>query len=400
MPLQFPPGKRPVFIGSAHSLMRRYMGGSISSRANEIALEAIADAGLKVEDIDGLFCTGSPNGGRLGAGARSETLDMPHMQQVINWKNIRYWIESAHGAAPGSTRSATTAALALASGACNYALLFRTTVHPAGERYHQISRKTAGGNAAFSGPYGHGVGGAMQAVTYQRYLSKYGAKREEMWGYVGNAHKNAELNPYSVWKGRPITFEDYMNARLIAYPMNVFDNDMPCDGIGVLVMTTEDRAKDTPHPGGYLAGMSSVPYHIARSGVIESLESEYERGEAMARNVWESSGFKPSEMDLIHVYDGFSPMVWMWLEIFGFAPKGEAHNWCQAENIDLQTGKQPLNTSGGNLGNGRLHGWTHIHETAMQMMGTAGERQLKKLDLAFCQTGPMGDGCAAVFTRE
>src|SRR5262249_9349814 len=147
--------------------------------------------------------------------------------------------------------------------------------------------------------------------------------------------------PQSVWRGRLITQEDYLNARLIAYPMNIFDNDMPCDGVLAVVMTTEDRAKNTPHPGGYISGMAAIPIHARTTGITESLENLEEMNQRHAANLWESSGFGPQDVNVKHVYDGFSPMVWMWLEAFGYAPKGEAHAWAQPENIgrDPATGK-------------------------------------------------------------
>ena len=247
--------------------------------------------------------------------------------------------------------------------------------------------------------YGHGVGGAGQAHHYQRYLDKFGAKREEMFGYVGTAHSNAQLSESAVWKGRDITLDDYMNARLIAYPMSVFDNDMPVDGVKCVVMTTEDRAKDTPHPGGYFAGLGMNQWQLLKGGMIAPLEDVYESEALMAKNLYESAGLHPEDVDLIHVYDGFSPMVWPHLETFGFCKMGEAHEWAQPETIGLN-GPHPVNTSGGNLGDGRIHGMTHVHETAVQMMGTAGPRQLSNLNVAICETGPFGTGSSFLCTRE
>ena len=76
----------------------------------------------------------------------------------------------------------------------------------------------------------------------------------------------------------------------------------------------------------------------------------------------------PEDVDLIHVYDGFSPMVPMWLEAFQFAPRGEGLRWMQGGTI-APDGPHPMNTSGGNLGEGRIHGFAHVYETAIQMMG-------------------------------
>jgi acetyl-CoA acetyltransferase len=82
-----------------------------------------------------------------------------------------------------------------------------------------------------------------------------------------------------------------------------------------------------------------------------------------------------------HVYDGFSPMVWTWIEAFGWAEKGTAHQWAQPETIG-RDGPHPLNMSGGNLGSGRVHGFGHVLEAAMQLMGTAGVRQVKNNEVA------------------
>src|SRR5262245_12959733 len=396
MTLQFPEGKRPVFVGAGWTMIRRYMPRTKASNAKEAATMAIEDAGLKVSDIDGIFIWANPNWGNIQG--PSVWLDVNQMMQVMPWENIKFWLQP-EAVAAGSCSGIQCAALALGSGAVNYALVIRTGHHPAGVRYRQISSNRAPGNAAFSSVYGHGVGGSGQAVGYQRYLSKYNAKREEMWGYIGTAHRNGQDTPQSVWKGRLISEEDYLNARLIAYPMNIFDNDMPCDGVLAVVMTTEDRAKNTPHPGGYISGMAAMPHHISTGGVGGNLEETQDMCELMARNLYESAGAQPADINVKHVYDGFSPMVWTWIETFGWAPRGEAHNWAQAETIG-RGGPHPLNMSGGNLGSGRIHGFGHVLETAMQMMGTAGVRQVPNAEVALTETGPFGNASCFICTRE
>jgi acetyl-CoA acetyltransferase len=152
--------------------------------------------------------------------------------------------------------------------------------------------------------------------------------------------------------------------------------------------------------------MAASVWNLQKTGVENSLENKYEWEGQQGKNLFASAGMKPSDVDLIHLYDGFAPMTWMWLETMGLVPEGEAHDWMKNGTIALD-GPHPMNTSGGNLGNGRIHGMTHIHETAMQMMGTAGERQLprpggalKKLDVAICETGPHGNGSSFLCTRE
>jgi len=190
-------------------MIRRYMPRTKASNAKEAATMAIEDAGLKVSDIDGIFIWANPNWGNIQG--PSVWLDVNQMMQVMPWENIKFWLQP-EAVAAGSCSGIQCAALALGAGAVNYALVIRTGHHPAGVRYRQISTNRAPGNAAFSNVYGHGVGGAGQAVGYQRYLSKYNAKREEMWGYIGTAHRNGQDTPQSVWKGRMISEEDYLNA--------------------------------------------------------------------------------------------------------------------------------------------------------------------------------------------
>jgi acetyl-CoA acetyltransferase len=79
------------------------------------------------------------------------------------------------------------------------------------------------------------------------------------------------------------------------------------------------------------------------------------------------------DVQVAQVYDGFSPFVWYWLEALGFCGKGEAHSFTRDGRIQLG-GSLPINTFGGNLGEGRLHGFGHVREGALQVMGRAGER--------------------------
>ncbi len=399
MPIEWPKGKRPVFIGAGNTKAERYSKRSLSSQAHEAASTAISDAGLKPADVDGLSVFPMIPHGNARNVPGYDFVDYMHMQHILPLDNVRWWCNSAGMMA---VTSIIEAANALAVGACSYVLVWRALHHPVGERYNQTQPGAVPGPAQYVRPYGTpGMGSTqMQAMQYLRYLEKYQAQREQMAAVILNANRNAQLNEYAVWNGQRITQEDYLNARIISWPMCLFDNDMPVDEAGALVMTTEDRAKDTPHPGGYINGYAVTPYHLKLPRLIFPLEEQYECANLLSKNLYESAGVKPADIDLIHVYDGFSPMVWSWLEVFGFCGEGEGHDWVQDGRINID-GPHPMNTAGGNLGEGRLHGWSHIRETALQMMGRAGPRQLEKVDVALCEVGPLDWGGAAfVCTRE
>ena len=214
-----------------------------------------------------------------------------------------------------------------------------------------------------------------------------------------NGHKNAQLNENAVWYGREISRDDYLNARVISWPMTLFDYDMPVDGCGAVIMTTEDRARGAPHPGGYIAGYGMTPHNLEKGGLVESLEDLYEMDGLHAENLYRSAGLGPEDVDVLHLYDGFSPMMWTRMETFRFCGEGEAHAWATPERLALD-GEQPFNTSGGNLGEGRLHGMAHVAETARQMMGTAGPRQVAGAEVALCEVGPFGMAASFICTRD
>lgn len=181
MALKWPKGKRPVFVGAGETLNRRHSGSTLASLANEAALKAIADAGLKVEDIDGLVSWPDPAHMTARNIAGYDRLDNRAMMDFVPFKNIR-WHTQIEGGMPAG--QVITAANALGVGVCNYCLIFRSGHHPVGQKYHAIGRPTAAGKVQFSLPYGHSAGAAILAPHLQRYMEKFGAKREELYAYV------------------------------------------------------------------------------------------------------------------------------------------------------------------------------------------------------------------------
>ncbi|MYI82544.1 MAG: thiolase family protein [Chloroflexi bacterium] len=395
MAIEFAPGKRPCFIGVGYSPCHRYAPRSLGSIAYEAVTNAVADAGIELSQIDGISVYPNPLGVNRGI-VGHDVIPATYMMRMLGLPNVRWFNQTNWSMIAVSV---IEAANALATGACDYALVYRALHHPAGVRYHDNPATTAGGENQFTVPYGHGGGGPRQALHFQRYLEKYGAPRVALADAVLNAHKNAQLNENAAWYGREITRDDYLNARIISWPMSLFDYDMPVDGAGAVIMTTEDRARGTPHPGGYIAGYGMTPHNLERGGIIESLEDLYEMDGLHAENLYRSAGLGPEDVDVLHLYDGFSPMMWTRMETFRFCGEGEAPAWATAERLALD-GEQPFNTSGGNLGEGRLHGMAHVAETARQMMGTAGPRQIAGAEVALCEVGPFAMGASFICTRE
>jgi len=166
-----------------------------------------------------------------------------------------------------------------------------------------------------------------------------------------------------------------------------------------IVLTTADRARDLKPKPAYLAGYGQR-LHFEVAGRIGSLSSYMAGGSSSAKLTWERSGFTPKDVDVAQIYDGFSASVIYGLESYGFCQEGEALDFIQDGRIELD-GDLPLNTFGGSLGTGRIHGLWHIIEGALQASGRAGSRQVKDANVSFVgASAPIVTGTTFIFVGE
>ncbi len=178
------------------------------------------------------------------------------------------------------------------------------------------------------------------------------------------------------------------------------DADLPVQTCVAYVLTKADRAKAGPHTA-YVVGYGQGSGAAGLSQFGGALEPYQEVARSIGDSLWESTGLQPHDIDTVDLYDGFSPFVYLYLEGLGFCNEGEACRFIQDGRTNLG-GELPLNTSGGSLGEGRVHGAAHISEAVLQAMGRAGARQVKDAYLTLSTVGFRhgGQGQAMVFSRE
>lgn len=338
-------------VGVGYTPVVRHAERSLGSIAMEAALAAIQDAGLTRDHIDGYV--GSPAAPNASA-VHQDGLDQVSAEFMVSGLGIREpgYIADIRGL---PTSGVVAAVQALHAGTCKYALIVRAMYNPTNVRYQEVSSPFAGGREQFSFPYGMGGGGGGPAQWLQRYMHDYGATREELFTVVKTERDNAQLNPWAYWRGKQISLEDYMNARWIYEPMGLFDCDIPVTTAGAVVMTTAERARDLPNKPAYVSGFAHT--RQAPSAIFDV------------------SGVDRRDVPVAMLYDGFTPFIYQWLEHLGYCGRGEAHTFVQNGRIGL-TGECPINTSGGQQGEGRLHGMGHLREATMQVMGRCGARQV------------------------
>ncbi|WP_029430148.1 thiolase family protein [Blastococcus sp. URHD0036] len=376
-----------AIVGYAQSPVVRHADRSLGALTLDTARAAIADAGLTPDQVDG-FVTASlfPTSGEHAVVDGVSVVSADWLAARLN-PNPRYAANfSGLGQIPGSMAMAVNA---VASGAAEHVLVHRALHNPAGS-YHGTRAAEFRGGLQWTAPQGFFGPLAMIGLTYNEYVQRYGASREALAEVVVEARKNGARLPWSHWSGRPLTAEQYLAEPMLADPIGRFDCDIPVDGAAAFVLTTAERARDLPHRPVHVSGYASGAPPRRRLPAHWPLDDIMAAGTEMADRLWAAAGMGLDEIDLLQVYDGFSPLVFLWLEALGRCPVGEGHHYVRDGGIDSdRPGADPVLLSGGSLGNGRMHGVPQLLECYLQVSGRAGERQRDGVTTALsCHSSP------------
>lgn len=391
-------GKGKVaFVGVGFSPIERNCERPLGEFAQIAIAHALADCGLDSREIDGLATYPEP---AYAGASRREGVDMIGPEYVI--ANCRVgevrWYADLNGGMV--TAAVAEAALALMGGACTYALIWRAMHHPkrtgpAGGR----PRRTVGGNAQFTEPWGCASAVQWHAFAYRRYLERHGLQRDQMAPLVVNSRHNANQNEHAFFHDKPLTVDQYLDARMVADPLSLLDCDIPVQACVALVMTTAERATALRQRPVYLAGFAQNASWRPPS-LHYSLVDYFDVGQATALQLWGCAGMGPQDMSAAMLYDGFAPSTLYWLEAAGFCPRGDGLRFIQDGRIAI-SGDLPVNTFGGSLSQGRLHGMGHVAEAVLQASRRAGSRQIPSAGPVCVFSGsPMYRGSGLVVTGQ
>ncbi len=409
-PKGFEAKNKVAIIGAAHSQLGRRLERPTGALAVDACLAAIADAGLDVKDIDGVSNWPATDGQGVGPREGYNSAHVEWMVQGLGIEQVNWW-QSGGG---GNIASAvTTAMLAINSGICENVLVWRAMWQPRSGR-GSGTRSAAeleaartrpaprvSDEAAYTAPYGIGGPGGF-ASSYMRYMKMYGAKRHHMAAYALAARHGGNNNPYSVFKDQILTYEDYMNARMIADPLCLFDCDMHVDGAAALVLTRADKVADMKQKPVYVTAYGSGGWDWR---LRPPEEWQYASSGNIGRTLWAGTDMTPKDIQGCEFYDGYSPDIYWWLESMGFCGRGEAAEFIQNGMIE-RDGGLPVNTFGGNISEGRLHGMGHWVEAVLQVQGRAddkpgdGARQIKDVENMLVCTGMLAHGAGAILSKE
>ena len=217
------------------------------------------------------------------------------------------------------------------------------------------------------------------ALAASRHMHQYGTTREQLARIAVTARQWALLNP-AAWEKEPLTVEQVLNARMVSHPLTVRDCCLVTDGGGALVMTSAARAKTLRKPPAYVLGVGETISHQSISSMPDLTVTGAAASGAQA---YAMAGLKPSDIDVVEVYDAFTITTLLFLEDLGFCPKGEGGRFV-SDGAIAPGGTLPVNTNGGGLSycHPGMFGLFVLMEAVRQVRGECGQRQVKGAETA------------------
>jgi acetyl-CoA acetyltransferase len=355
-----------VIVGVADAALRK---GVLATPATPLGAQAVtaaaalADSGLSLRDVDGLFTAGTwgvPGSGQFQTAALAEYLGIdPRYADGTNVGGAAFEVHLGH------------AATAIEAGRCDVALISYGSTQRSGGSTRTWALPAFGGQYDF--PFGLPAPIGGYALAAMRYLAETGVAGEELAEVAVAARTWAALNPAAT-KRDPITVADVLGSPLVSDPLHVLDCCLVTDGAGAVVVTTADRARDLPRQPVEILGWAEAQSHWTISQMPDLVSTGAAR---TGKAALEQAGLTLDDIDLLQIYDSFTITVLLTLEALGICKRGESGAFV-AEGHTRPGGRLPMNTSGGGLAAAHpgMYGIFLIIEACRQLWQECGERQV------------------------
>jgi acetyl-CoA acetyltransferase len=369
---------RTAIVGIGNTKRWNAPGRTPFDQLQEAAVLALEDCGLRMNQVDGLFCAMSTSGLPVLNVAERLGIKPKHADgTMVGGASFLFHLQSAMAA--------------LELGLCEVALIC-----------YGSNQATAGGKLAsmpdpqpYESPFKPRYPLSSYALAAARHMHQYGTTREQLADVAVAARDWARLNPDAFMRD-PLTRADVLASRMISDPLTKADSCLVTDGGAALVLTRADRARDLPRPPAYVLGTGVAVSHRQISAMPDltttcAVESG-QRACAMA-------GVAPKDIDHLMVYDAFTINTLLFLEDLGFCAKGEAGAMVSSGAIS-PGGRLPVNTNGGGLSCNHpgMYGLFTVIESVEQLRGDCGARQVKgaEISLAHANGGVLSSQATAI----
>jgi acetyl-CoA acetyltransferase len=226
----------------------------------------------------------------------------------------------------------------------------------------------------FFHPSGLFVPGQVYAMIAQRHMMEYGTTHEQLGAIAVTCRDRANANPSAQMHGRPLDLDGYLAGRWLSRPLRLFDYCLETDGACAVVVTSAERAADGPNPPVLIRAVAQGSGPSVQGGQLNPvlMRDDYLTWPSahVARTLYQRAGLGPDDIDVAQIYDCFTITVLVQLEDYGFCAKGDGGPFAASGAIGID-GRLPINTGGGHLSEGYIHGMNHIVEGVRQIRGTS-----------------------------
>jgi acetyl-CoA acetyltransferase len=348
----------------------------------QATLRALDDCGLKLSDVDGV----------LSAATQVRTAPMT-LSEYLGIKP-KFFDGTAIGGSSFMSHVAH-AQLAIEHGICEVAVIAY------GSTQRSVSRAAASPREPnpYENPYRPFMPSSAYAMAASRHMHQYGTTREQLAEVAVAARKWALLNP-KAWEKEPLTIEEVLKARMVSHPFTVRDCCLVVDGGGAIILTSAARAKTLKKKPAYVLGVGEA---LSHAGIPSMPDLTVSAAAESGPKAFKMAGLKPSDVQMLSLYDAFTITPILFLEDLGYCPKGEGGRFVSNGAI-APGGKLPVNTSGGGLSycHPGMYGLLVMIEAIRQVRGECDKRQVKDCNVALAHGngGVLSSQCTVIFGSQ
>jgi acetyl-CoA acetyltransferase len=372
----------------------RDSGRSVLSLATEASLAALADAGLTPSDVDGIVrCD-------------SDTVRHNDLVHTLGLSRLDYFSEVGPGGVAPSAMVGQAVA-AILSGQATTVLVFRSLNGRSGRRFglSPVTGRRIGGNGTYDEfflPYGLLTPGQIFALLAQRHMLDYGTSEKDLGHIALACRARANANPFAQMHDKALTMDDYLAARMISRPLRLYDFCLETDGACAVVVTSTERARDLAKPPALIRAVAQgsltdpqpgIQFPVVLRETLTTLPAK-----PTADTLYRRAGLGPGDIDVAQFYDCFTITVLLQIEDYGFCAKGEGGSFVSSGEIELD-GRLPINTGGGHLSEGYIHGMNHVVEGVRQVRGES-TNQVPGAEVCLVTSTPLPPGSALILRAD
>lgn len=371
---------RTAVVGVGYTPFSKNSGVSTLTLAIDAIMAAVADAGLTIDDVDGIATH------RVG-----DSTPPWVVAPALGVPEVRWFLDQFGGGSVSHSVVAQ-AAMAVTAGVADTVVCYRAINARSEFRMGGTGRGAAPiFDAQYQAPYGYFAPAQQFAMYARTHMTKYGTTSEQFGRVAVKQRAYAVKNPRAL-KRDPITLEDYLASRWIAEPFRLLDCCLETDGACAIVITTAERARDLRRPPVVISGAAWGGGDSFFSGT--GTDFTVTEAARIAPRLYAMAGVGPGDIDVAEIYDCFTYSVIVQLEDYGFCAKGEGGPFAAETTL-------PVNTHGGFLSEGYVHGMNHVAEAVSQLRGTAGDRQVPgaRVALSTAQPGYVLAGTSALILK-